>query len=56
MKNPTRHHTPGDDPEPGTPGTGEDIARSVTEPANRWTKRPASRQKKSASAATGQAK
>jgi hypothetical protein len=24
-KNPTRHHTPDDDPEPGTPGTGEDI-------------------------------
>lgn len=24
-KNPARHHTPEDDPEPGTPGTGEDI-------------------------------
>lgn len=23
-KNPFRHHTPGDDPEAGTPGTGED--------------------------------
>jgi len=24
-KDPTRHHTPDDDPEPGAPGTGEDI-------------------------------
>ena len=24
-KDPTRHHTPDDDPEPGVPGTGEDI-------------------------------
>ena len=24
-KNPLRHHTPDDDPEAGTPGTGEDI-------------------------------
>jgi DnaJ-class molecular chaperone len=24
-KNPIRHHTPDDDPEAGTPGTGEDI-------------------------------
>ncbi len=24
VKNPARYHTPDDDPEPGTPGTGED--------------------------------
>jgi DnaJ-class molecular chaperone len=24
-KNPLRHHTPDDDPEAGTPGTGEDV-------------------------------
>jgi DnaJ-class molecular chaperone len=24
-KDPRRHHTPDDDPEPGTPGTAEDI-------------------------------
>jgi DnaJ-class molecular chaperone len=24
-KNPFRHHTPDDDPETGTPGTGEDV-------------------------------
>lgn len=25
LRTPTRHHSPDDDPEPGTPGTGEDI-------------------------------
>ena len=25
LRNPIRHHTPDDDPEPGAPGTGEDI-------------------------------
>jgi DnaJ-class molecular chaperone len=25
QRNPTRHHTPDDDPEAGVPGTGEDI-------------------------------
>jgi len=25
LRDPTRHHTPDDDPEPGTLGTGEDI-------------------------------
>jgi len=24
-KSPTRHRTPDDDPQPGTPGTGEDV-------------------------------
>ena len=39
-KNPTRHHTPDDDPESGTPGTGEgvvtlsEIERNLPKSAN----------------------
>ena len=44
-KNPTRHHTPDDDPEPGTPGTGEDICPNAMGRANRWTRKLASRRR-----------
>ena len=55
-ENPSRHHTPDDDPESGTPGTGEDVCPSATEPASSSTKRRVSRPTSLANAATERGK
>ena len=53
-KNPFRHHTPDDDPDQGTPGTGEDVCPECQGTGKQIAKETGSRPTRRANAATEQ--
>ena len=54
-KDPKRQHTPDDDPEPNTPGTGEDVCPECHGTGKQIDKKTGSRQTSLANAVTAQA-